>query len=428
MLLVCALLVVNYFVFFQDRSAPPPSLLDLELQQQNDTDTDGAAYEYGETDEPTVFPPAVQVFAGELGPGDRLLDALDRIGLDHQESRRAVAALDKVFDFRRARPGDRFELEVDPAGRVERLEFVRSQVEIYVAARDGNELSAERREVKIEIAPAGFGCIIRGGYRASLTGCAHDAGIAAQIDTLMAQVIDTATEIRNGDELRVVVEKHEVDGEFLRYGRVLALDYRGKHRSIATYYFEASDGAEEDESSGYYLADGSSHERRFLPSPIRLTGERAYNGPPLRPQLHSYRRHKGINYPVTKGAAVVSVADGRVEFAGPRGSSGTLVTISHQGGTTTYYAHLARLASGLRRARTVERGEIIGFSGDTGRTPEPRLHFAKKLGGEFINPLGQMSEARRLIPDDLRERFDDVRSHLDSLLSSVPVVDPEVGA
>lgn len=427
LVLLAIALLVNYFVFFRgDTGNPPVDPLPV-LQPAAPTQAPAApaaapagAEELapdGEDGAPAALP--IQVFAGEVRAGDRMLDALEKIGLDRNESRQVVRAMERVFDFRSARPGDRFRVEVTPAGRVDRFEYTRSPIEIYEVRRTDEEYAAVRRDIRTETEVSSFGCVVRGAWRESLLTCTRDADLASAVNDLLAWNVDVAAEVRSGDEVRVLVEKVMAEGEFLHYGDVLAVDYRGKH--AATRFYRFGDG----DKRAWYRADGTSLEGRFLRSPLKLQGEDVYAGGRIRPVLHRFKRHTGLDYPVAKGSPIVATGEGSVGFAGPKGSSGTLVTIRHGASAATYYAHLSRLAPGLRKGKKVEQGELIGWSGDSGSTTAPRLHFALKIKGDFVDPLTRPFEPLRTLEDAARPAFDAVVKQLDDQLRDAPVFDPQ---
>lgn len=85
---------------------------------------------------------------------------------------------------------------------------------------------------------------------------------------------------------------------------------------------------------------------------------------------------------------VYAAAGGKVIFAGgdPWVSYGYYIEVDHGGGWVTLYAHLSRL--NVRRGDTVERGDVIAISGDTGNSTGPHLHFELNRYGTNLDPLG----------------------------------------
>jgi murein DD-endopeptidase MepM/ murein hydrolase activator NlpD len=85
------------------------------------------------------------------------------------------------------------------------------------------------------------------------------------------------------------------------------------------------------------------------------------------------RDHKGVDIATPEGTPVRPVAPGLVVFSGYRPGYGNTVIVRHEDGTVTLYAHNS---TNLKSAgEPVDRGSTIAFSGSTGRTTGPHLHF-----------------------------------------------------
>jgi murein DD-endopeptidase MepM/ murein hydrolase activator NlpD len=95
----------------------------------------------------------------------------------------------------------------------------------------------------------------------------------------------------------------------------------------------------------------------------------------------------GIDLAMSVGSPVAASEAGRVVFVGgnPCCSYGYHVIIDHGNGYETLYGHLSDFAVGMDQ--TVERGAIIGYSGNTGRSTGPHLHFEIKRNGAYQNPM-----------------------------------------
>lgn len=94
------------------------------------------------------------------------------------------------------------------------------------------------------------------------------------------------------------------------------------------------------------------------------------------PVLKVRKMHGGIDILVREGTPIVAPADGIVRRAGRSPTYGKYVDLRHPGaGYMTRYAHLSDFASGIRRGHRVERGDTIAFSGNSGRSTGPHLHY-----------------------------------------------------
>lgn len=96
------------------------------------------------------------------------------------------------------------------------------------------------------------------------------------------------------------------------------------------------------------------------------------------------RMHQGIDMGAPSGTPIRAAKGGEVIYSGSQGGYGLTVVVSHGGGFSTLYAHQSRLAA--RDGQTVERGELIGYVGNTGNSTGPHLHFETRVNGSAQNP------------------------------------------
>jgi murein DD-endopeptidase MepM/ murein hydrolase activator NlpD len=95
--------------------------------------------------------------------------------------------------------------------------------------------------------------------------------------------------------------------------------------------------------------------------------------------------HPGLDISAEKGTPVQATAAGTVELAAPSGDYGNLVVIDHGFGLVTRYGHLSKFA--VWQGQEVQRGDIIGYVGATGRATGPHLHYEVLANGKLMNPL-----------------------------------------
>lgn len=96
------------------------------------------------------------------------------------------------------------------------------------------------------------------------------------------------------------------------------------------------------------------------------------------------RQHHGVDIPRPKGSPIHAAKGGVVIAAGWNGDYGKTVDISHGNGVVTRYAHCSKIT--VKRGDKVEKGELIGHVGDTGRASGPHLHYEVRIGGRPVNP------------------------------------------
>ncbi|MCB0873900.1 MAG: M23 family metallopeptidase [Thermoleophilia bacterium] len=100
------------------------------------------------------------------------------------------------------------------------------------------------------------------------------------------------------------------------------------------------------------------------------------------------RMHEGIDIAVPNGTPVVAAASGTVIQAGWGGGYGNLVVIDHGGGIATAYAHNTSLAVSV--GQHVTQGSVVAYSGSTGHSTGPHVHFEVRVGGAARDPMGYL--------------------------------------
>jgi len=113
-------------------------------------------------------------------------------------------------------------------------------------------------------------------------------------------------------------------------------------------------------------------------------------GERLHPILGYWRLHEGVDFPAPVGTPVHATADGTVQsIVRSRKQLGNYIVIKHPASELrTLYAHLSGFAPTLRRGQKITRGEVIGYSGNTGFSTAPHLHYeVQTIDGEPIDPL-----------------------------------------
>jgi murein DD-endopeptidase MepM/ murein hydrolase activator NlpD len=103
-------------------------------------------------------------------------------------------------------------------------------------------------------------------------------------------------------------------------------------------------------------------------------------------------KNDGINIATAMDAPIHASASGSVTYAGDELKGyGNLVLVKHAGGFTTAYAHADRLV--VSRGDFVAKGQVIGYSGQTGDVTSPQLHFEIRNATTPVNPRSYLSTA-----------------------------------
>lgn len=101
------------------------------------------------------------------------------------------------------------------------------------------------------------------------------------------------------------------------------------------------------------------------------------------------KRHTGMDFATRIGNRVYSTADGVVEsIRNDRFGYGNYVVVDHGFGYKTRYAHMSQIA--VKEGDELKRGQLVGFSGNSGRSSGPHLHYEVIYKGNYVNPIKYM--------------------------------------
>ena len=101
--------------------------------------------------------------------------------------------------------------------------------------------------------------------------------------------------------------------------------------------------------------------------------------------------HSGVDISSTYGHPVIAPADGVVTFADNMTGYGRMLVIEHGNGISTRYGHLSGFA--VASGQTVQRGDVVGYVGLSGRSTGPHLHYEVRIHDVPVNPYKYLRTA-----------------------------------
>ncbi|MFF4061562.1 M23 family metallopeptidase [Streptomyces sp. NPDC001668] len=207
------------------------------------------------------------------------------------------------------------------------------------------------------------------------------AGIAAaSVGTLTGDDNNTATTLADTSAVKPAVANNKLDTqlESLAAG---ADDFADRaSRTQERIDLKAQQVAEKRKA-----AEEAARKERLRPKfalPVAQRGLSAYFG---QAGVNWMSVHTGIDFPVSYGTTVMAATDGTVRTQW-NSAYGNMMVVTAKDGTETWYCHLSsyRVASGT----TVKAGDPIAYSGNSGNSTGPHLHFeVHPAGGSAIDPL-----------------------------------------
>jgi murein DD-endopeptidase MepM/ murein hydrolase activator NlpD len=295
--------------------------------------------------------------------------------------------------------------------------------------------------VRREIALSGF---VEESFEDSLVRAGAPAGLCLKLTDALSSALDRR-HLDSGDRFYVRYEQTFAgDGREIGAGRILWVEVMTNAKGrVALYGFRPTRGAEQlwlasgeavaaptmrlpletlSVSSGFGVrADPFEQPQQGLGAPSRLgtvgatintaTARGIALGLAPAPGKTAARggapfmMHNGVDLVAPTGTPVLAAASGTVVGAAPNAGYGNWIRIQHVQNVATVYGHLSAFAPGISAGTKVERGEVIGFVGNTGRSTGAHLHFEVINNGQAIDPMTfPRTKRARLEGADL-ERF-----------------------
>ncbi len=373
-----------------------------------------------------------------ISRGQTLMGILTQRGANREEARRMIAALEPVYPTRLLRDGqkiklaylqgkDEFGLQVirptslsfeSDANRsvLVSLEDNGDYVGTYsgagravAALPDGGGVDAKQRRIT--------GTIDKNFYLS-----AKNQGIPKPIIARMMRVhafdVDFQREVREGDKFEVFygepLSKTKAGGKKRDVLLFSALTLRGKTKG----YFRFT--TPDDGITGFYDENGRSATTLLMRTPV--TGARISStfGMRKHPILGYSRLHAGVDFAAPRGTPIKAAGNGKIERAGRNGSYGIYMRIKHANGYKTAYAHMRRLAKGMKPGKRVRQGQVIGYVGSTGRSTGPHLHYEVHRNGKKTNPMKVKVANGRKLTGKMLKQFQRRKNIIQAMMRGAP--------
>tara|TARA_B100000674_G_scaffold339854_1_gene284096 strand:- start:5251 stop:6558 length:1308 start_codon:yes stop_codon:yes gene_type:complete len=341
-----------------------------------------------------------------LEQGSNLMATLTATGLERTSAYNAIEALRDVFNPRKLRAGQEFDLvyAADAQDDIELLDQMSFQPDpetIVSVSRtdDGYQASSD----KIELTPARN--VASGTIEQSLFLAAERNGVPIPVlmdlIELYSYEVDFQRDIQPGDSFEIMYQELQNDaGERVRFGDVLYASMTLSGHEVRLYSYTDSNG-----ETDFYNQKGESYRRALMRTPINGARLSSGYGKRKHPILGYTKMHKGIDFAAPTGTPIFAAGNGTIAKIGRNGGYGNYILIRHNDSYDTAYAHMNGFAKGLRQGSRVKQGDVIGYVGTTGRSTGPHLHYEILKNNAQVNPIRVKMPSGKTLKGDELDRF-----------------------
>lgn len=353
-------------------------------------------------------PPSEETF--KLTKGETLIRLLRRAGINNGNAHAIVNQLGKVTNLRKLQRGQEVRLTKAPDNENDIISLSMRDAfdeEAYVERIDGRYEARRKPLETIELTHLVEGTITDNLYLSSSRAGLPDS-VIIELIRMMSFNVDFEREIRVGDQFEVYFERRYAP-EFgdTKNGRILHVNLDLKKRPLNATWYEDTSG-----DGGYFDEKGASTRRALMKTPLDVAVVTSRYGKRKHPVLGYTRMHKGVDFRAPTGTPIMAAGDGIIEMSARNGSYGNYVRIRHNDTYKTAYGHLSRYGKGIKRGKRVKQGQIIGYSGATGRVTAAHLHYEVLVSGRQSNPMTLKLPTGKVLTDSALLRFNERRSNI----------------
>lgn len=231
-----------------------------------------------------------------------------------------------------------------------------------------------------------------------------NAGCSPVLALKLSDIYDCTIDfigLQKGDSFKVIYDEQFYEGEFLGVNDVYYAEFTHDGTNYKAVRYEES-----KVGSKFWNEKGESLKKAFLKAPLNFTRiSSRFTYARKHPVLKIVRPHTGVDYAAPSGTPVVTIGDGVVTFKGWTNGGGNTLKIRHNSTYTTSYMHLRGFAKGLAVGKRLKQGELIGYVGSTGLSTGPHLDFRVYKHGTPINPLTMESPSIEPLPKSSMPAF-----------------------
>jgi len=339
-----------------------------------------------------------------LEKGSNLMATLTETGLERTVAYNAIEALRDVYNPRKLRAGQEFDLVYsapieDSIELLDELSFQPDAETIVSVSRTDNGFEASSDKIELTTKKN----VASGTIEQSLFLAAERNGVPIPVlmnlIELYSYEVDFQRDIQPGDSFEVMYQELENDkGERVRYGDVLYASMTLSGNEVRLYSYTDSNG-----ETDFYNQKGESYRRALMRTPINGARLSSGFGQRKHPILGYTKMHKGIDFAAPRGTPIFAAGNGTIAKIGRNGGYGNYIRIRHNDSYETAYAHMKGFAKGLKQGSRVKQGDVIGYVGSTGASTGPHLHYEILKNNAQVNPIRvKMPSGKKLKGDELK--------------------------
>ncbi|MBM4390306.1 MAG: M23 family metallopeptidase [Deltaproteobacteria bacterium] len=214
------------------------------------------------------------------------------------------------------------------------------------------------------------------------------AALSAVYARLFVWDVDLRRDLHKGDRVDVLFEDKEGAEPLVLAARLHLQPGTASERLVDAYRYQAAG----DRFPSYWSSDGVELPRRLIDGPLGDYEQ-------ISSLLRDRPTHEGMDFKTPIGTDIVAPRAGKVTRVNwNHAANGNCVELRFSDGTLAKFLHLNENA--VKEGQSVVAGELLGKTGNTGRSTGPHLHYQLEKGSRVVDPVDYHGTLRRNLPAD----------------------------
>ncbi len=235
---------------------------------------------------------------------------------------------------------------------------------------------------------------------------ASPAALSAVYSRLFVWDIDVRRDLHKGDRVDVLFEENEGMEPLVLAARLTLNPGAANERVVDAFRYQAQG----DRFASYWSTDGTEVPRRLIDGPLADYEQ-------ITSLLKDRPTHEGMDFKTPIGSDILAPRAAKVlRVNWNHAANGNCIELRFSDGATAKFLHLNE--NDVKEGQLVTAGEVIGRSGNTGRSTGPHLHYQIERGGRVVDPVDYHGTLRRKLPAELMLDFGKTSTELAAQLET----------
>lgn len=374
--------------------------------------------------ENTPFVQSIQTARGET-----LSSLLYQLGSNDAAFRKFVTTNGKARKILHLKEGSTITATVDDSGKILSMHFAapssrRKKFSTTTPSGGITKITRVGSAMKVFYKPVASNRILATAaftIKTSLFSATDEAGVPEAIAIQIADILENKKDLAPGDKVSIVFEQFSFPESLdsMQTGQVMGLSVIGKKNHYKVFWFNRG-----KENGEYFSSDGKNLTKNFLKFPVEYSRiSSGFTASRRHPIFGFNSAHKGVDFSAPIGTKVRSTSDGIVQSISYKKGYGNVISIKHNLGISTRYAHLSSFAPRLSIGEKVSKGQVLGYVGKTGWATGPHLHYEVIAQNKHINPMNfKAAHSSKPLSSAEIAYFKKTTSVLETSLSDAPTI------